>query len=345
MHTPQDDSSRPTAIDLFCGMGGLTEGLVRAGFRVIAAVDVLPLAIHAHRANHPGVTAVRGDLFRLKPTELAAQLKLRVGELGLLAACPPCQGFSAVRIRRSGRTCVEDRRNSLVARFVHWAEVLRPAAVMMENVPLLAEDRRFKLAVRRLERAGYGLEWDVLDAADYAVGQRRRRLVLIGLRGERPVLAGPSTIGVTVRDVIGRLPKAGSSGDPLHDHGECRSELVTQRIESVPFNGGSLRTLGADHQLDCHKRTNGFYDIYGRMAWDKPSPTITAGCINPSKGRFLHPEEPRAITLREAALLQGFERDWKVPLERGKYAAAGLIGNAIPPALVEPQAGRLLEAI
>jgi DNA (cytosine-5)-methyltransferase 1 len=343
--TSAPDTSKPSAIDLFCGMGGLTEGLRLAGLRVVAAVDKLELATQAHRENHPEVRHYVGDLASMDPLRVAGDVGLDVGDLDLLAACPPCQGFSKVRVRQSNTTSVYDPRNALVARFVYWVETLRPKAIMMENVPLLERDRRMKLAIARLRKAGYGLDWGVLDAADYAVAQRRRRFVLVGLRDGNPKLDLEARLSLDVRSVIGELPTAGESDDPLHDHGEKRSTKVMERIRTVPLDGGSLRTLGPEHQLDCHLRTNGFYDIYGRMSWDSPAPTITAGCINPSKGRFLHPVEPRAITLREAALLQGFPPEWNVPLTKGKYAAASLIGNAIPPGLVRPQAERLVASL
>jgi DNA (cytosine-5)-methyltransferase 1 len=116
------------------------------------------------------------------------------------------------------------------------------------------------------------------------------------------------------------------------------------RIAEIPPEGG-LRQLGDDCQLPCHRRTTGFFDVYGRMRWDEPAPTITGGCINPSKGRFLHPEQNRAITLREAMLLQAFPADYKLPLDRGKYRAAELVGNALPPRFVECHATKLAAAL
>ena len=132
----------------------------------------------------------------------------------------------------------------------------------------------------------------------------------------------------------------GQSGDPLHDHGEQRAEHVRSVIESIPKDGGSRSDLGPDAQLECHRQAEAHgagwgREPYGRMAWDGISSTITGGCVNPSKGRFLHPDEDRAITLREALLLQGFPPDHRLSLKRGKYAAAELVGNAIPPAVRE----------
>ena len=134
------------------------------------------------------------------------------------------------------------------------------------------------------------------------------------------------------------MPAAGSTGDVLHEAPERRTRRIAAMIRLVPPDGGSRLDLGEEHQLDCHARTDGFKDIYGRMAWDNVSPTITGGCINPSKGRFLHPEEHRAITLREAAVLQSFPPDYQLSLQKGRYAAAELIGNALPPEFVRRHA-------
>ena len=142
----------------------------------------------------------------------------------------------------------------------------------------------------------------------------------------------------TVRAAISGLESPGLSGDTLHDLPEKRSPKILNLIKRIPKDGGSRKSLGKDEQLQCHKKLQGFHDVYGRMAWDNVAPTITTGCINPSKGRFLHPEEDRAITLREAALLQGFPIDYWFSLQKGKYAAAEMIGNALPPEFARRQA-------
>src|SRR5581483_8379026 len=188
-----------------------------------------------------------------------------------------------------------------------------------------------------------GLE--VLDAVDYGVPQRRRRLVMLAVEGAVVPFAPAIAQRSTVEEAIGDLPAAGSSGDPLHDLAEHRSPEVKARIAAIPKNGGSRTDLGKAAQLACHRKTDGFKDIYGRMAWSKPAPTITSGCVNPSKGRFLHPEEDRAITLREAALLQGFPAGYTFSLDRGKFAAAAMIGNALPPPFVEAHARQIRQAL
>jgi DNA (cytosine-5)-methyltransferase 1 len=120
----------------------------------------------------------------------------------------------------------------------------------------------------------------------------------------------------------------------MHDHSANRTEKIVELIRKIPKDGGSRAHLGDEQQLACHKRLDGFYDVYGRMAWDAVAPTITSGFVNPSKGRFLHPSQNRTITLREAALLQTFPSYYRFPLDRGKYAAAALIGNALPPEFI-----------
>lgn len=332
-----------SALELFCGVGGMTVGLKSAGFEVLGAVNNDPLALAGYRTNHPEVAIWEEDITRLDPLAVAAELSLRPGELDLLAGCPPCQGFSAVRTRRR-RTSVPDGRNRLVSYFGKWAQALRPRALMMENVPGLTEDIRLRRLVRSLERLGYGVTYGVRDAVDHGVPQRRARLVLLALFDVNIPFTPPSTKRRTVRQAISHLPAPGHSRDPLHDHGERRSQKVRERIAAIPPEGG-LRLMGEELQLDCHRRTNGFYDVYGRMAWDEPSPTITGGCINPSRGRFLHPEQNRAITLREAAVLQSLPADYVIPLDHGKYRAAELIGNALPPKFVRDHAKQLARAL
>lgn len=328
----------PTAIDLFSGAGGLTEGLRAARYRVIGAVEVEPLAVETYLMNYPGVRLWHADIRDLDPVEVMRELNLRPGQLGLLAGCPPCQGFSTIRTRQ-GAT-VRDPRNSLVLEFLRFAQALRPRTVMFENVPRLAHYRLFKTALAQLRRAGYSLRWQVRDAAQFGVAQRRRRLILVGSAVGGVSLSDPALKKVTVRQAIAGLPQAGDSGDPLHDEPEHRSPRVMSIIRRIPKDGGSRAALG-DDQLKCHKQSDGFKDVYGRMEWDAVAPTITGGCVNPSKGRFLHPEEDRSITLREALLLQGFSPDFRLSLARGKFAAAQLVGNALPPPMVASHAAAL----
>ena len=322
--------SRPTAIDLFSGCGGLTLGLKLGGFRVIGAVDIDPLSVETYQANHEDVTVWETDIRDLEPSEILSTLNLEPGDLDLLAGCPPCQGFSTMRTL-NGSLRVDDPRNDLLLEVLRFVDALRPKAVMIENVPGLADDASFQVFRGRMHRAEYLGDQDVLNAAEYGVPQRRKRLIYVaGLQTEIP-FAKPVVGVVTVKDAIGDLPKAGESGDQMHDMREKRTPRVMQMIQRIPQDGGSRKELPVEDQLECHKRCDGFKDVYGRMAWSEVSPTITSGCFNPSKGRFLHPKEHRAITMREAALLQGFPRDYKFPKATSKSSLAMMIGNALPP--------------
>lgn len=328
---------KPTAIDLFCGAGGLTIGLRKAGFRVLGAVDSDLGAVEVYKANHKDVQVWDEDIRGLECGSVKRRLGINRGELGLLAGCPPCQGFSTIRTLNGARRVV-DPRNDLVTDFFRFVEELRPKAVMMENVPGLADDHRFKQFVKDMERLGYIGHFDILNAVDYGVPQRRRRLIYIAGLGEMPEFGKPANKKKTVKEAIGSLPTAGHSGDPVHDMPENRTRKVMEIIKRIPKNGGSRTELPKKYWLECHKKCNGFKDVYGRMAWNKPSPTITSGCFNPSKGRFLHPTANRAITMREAALLQGFPRRYKFPNTDNKQTIALMIGNALPPEFIRRHA-------
>lgn len=333
-------ATKPCALDLFSGCGGLTVGMKRAGFTVLAAVESWDAAADAYAMNHREVTLLRSDIRDCNPSKLMRSLKLNAGDLDLLAGCPPCQGFSSLRTL-NGRVTVTDHQNDLIFDFVRFAISLLPKTIMLENVPALATDSRLHRVTTILEKAGYNCAAKVLDAADFGVPQRRRRLLFLASRVGTVKFPNPARKRLTVRSVIGSLPQPGTSGDALHDSEAVHAPHVARLIRQIPKDGGSREDLDASWQLRCHQRFNGFHDIYGRMRWDDVSPTITTGCINPSKGRFLHPEQNRAISLREAALLQGFPKRYRLPLERGRYPIAKLIGNAFPPEFVRRQALQL----
>lgn len=327
----------PTAVDLFSGAGGLTEGLKRARFRVIGAVEIDSVAVDSYRKNHPKTRVWGEDIWDLDAADVRRSLGLRKGQLDLLAGCPPCEGFSRLRTK-NGRRRPRDERNDLLFEFLRFVEEFKPKAIMLENVPGLARNYRFREFTRSLRDLGYQLNYSVLNAADYGVPQRRRRLILLAARRFRVPFASSSEDGPTVRDAFTGLARAGRSGDPLHDFPENRSEKVRGLINRIPRNGGSRKDLGRRRQLKCHRTFDGFKDVYGRMAWNEVAPTITSGCVNPSKGRFLHPSCNRAITLREAALLQGFRPDYYFSLSGGKYRAAAMIGDALPPEFIKRHA-------
>jgi DNA (cytosine-5)-methyltransferase 1 len=335
---------KPIAVDLFAGCGGLTEGLRQAGFRVVGAIEVDELAVKSYRLNHPRVRIWNDDIRQVSPSALMTTLKIAKGDLHLLAGCPPCQGFSSLRTL-NGKRDVRDRRNLLTDDFLRFVEALEPRAVMLENVPGLAERRRFRRLAATLKTMGYTVTWAVLDAAQFGVPQRRRRLILLAARSTAIEFAAPVAKIATVRQAIKGLPVPGSTEDPLHRIIGKRSERIVDLIRAIPRDGGSRSDLPDDQQLECHQKCDGFSDVYGRMSWDAVAPTITGGCLNPSKGRFLHPSQNRAITAREAALLQTFPPTYRFATDRGFYVVAEMIGNALPPEFVRRHALQVLVAL
>jgi DNA (cytosine-5)-methyltransferase 1 len=344
MRREHNSRHRLIAVDLFSGCGGLTQGLKKAGFRVVGAVDNDPRSVETYKANHPEVQLFEADIQNININSFKRRLGLRVGDLDLLAGCPPCQGFSSLRTL-NGSVGVKDPRNDLLFEIQRFVEFLRPKAVMMENVPGLQRDSRFKKFCMWMKQHGYYGDFRVLNAADYGVPQRRWRLIYLAGLGKFIPFAPPSFSRRTVWDAIGSLPPPGASGDPVHDIPECRSERVCELIKRIPKNGGSRSDLPEEKQLECHRKCNGFHDVYGRMAWNEPAPTITGGCFNPSKGRFLHPEQDRTITMREAALLQGFPLRYKFPTVQHKSAIALMVGNALPPPFIAAHARSVRKAL
>jgi DNA (cytosine-5)-methyltransferase 1 len=333
-----------TALDLFCGCGGLTLGLKHAGFTVRGAVEIDGLAVQTYRANHPEVTLWHRDIRELSTGEVLFALRIRRGELDLLAGCPPCQGFSSMTTLNGARR-VNDERNDLVFDFLRFVKGTFPKTVMLENVPGLASDGRFERLCNELQMLGYHVRSEIKNAQNFGVAQRRRRLILLAGRTGHVPMAREDASRVTVREAIGEMPVPGASGDPIHDMPEERSPQIRRLITEVPHDGGSRLDRPRHAQLPCHQRCNGFKDVYGRMAWDDVAPTITSGCFNPSKGRFLHPEQDRAITMREAALLQGFPRDYAFPDFSSKQAIALMIGNALPPEFIRRHAAEIQKVI
>ena len=338
-------SDRYSAIDLFAGCGGLTRGLKDAGFRVLGAVELDDKARETYSLNHKDVPLVGIDIRNVTAAQLMRSCGLKRGQLDLMAGCPPCQGFSTLRAR-NGWAAAPDSRNELIDDFARLTLALRPKMVMMENVPALAKYVKFTNFVESLEKSGYQVAVQILDVSQFGVPQRRKRMILSASRVGAPKLAAPASKKKTVRATIGNLKRAGESGDSLHDYPtKNRTARVQLMIEAIPKDGGSRHSLPASMTLSCHGKTSGFNDVYGRMKWDDVSPTITSGCNNPSKGRFIHPFEDRPITLREAALLQGFPANYRFNVLHGKEAIALMIGNALPPAFIAAHGKAMAEGL
>ena len=234
-----------TAIDLFSGAGGLSVGLKKAGFKVLASVEVDEMAAASYQMNHKKHILYQEDIRKLDPSKVLKDIGINPGELDLLAGCPPCQGFSSHRTRNKS-TSVNDTRNSLIYDFLRFAEMMKPKTIMMENVPGLAKDNRIKRVKNRLIKLGYVFDENsisVKDVSDYGVPQRRRRMILIVSR--YGVIEDPKKLKEkkTVNDAIRMLERPGKTGDILHDLPETRSPQVKELIKLIPKNGGSRKDL------------------------------------------------------------------------------------------------------
>lgn len=332
------DKTRPTAIDLFCGAGGFSLGLERAGLRVVGAADNWERALTTYRANF-NHAALNVDLGCITGKQLLKNLGLTSGP-DVLVGGPPCQGFSIQRIGKD-----EDHRNNLVLEYGRLIAELRPKLFVMENVPGLIGKRGKALAdefVRRLSSDGYLVNSLMIDAADYGVAQHRRRVVFIGQRmTETPLRIEPPSVRrvTSVLDAIGDLPEPPADlsplpGDPLHRR--TRLSVLNQRRMALIPPGGGMQDLPYELRVDCHKPGAdkvGHRYVYGRLAPDRPAATITARFDSFTRGKFGHPITPRNITLREGARLQSFPDSFVFTGSQEEIAAQ--IGNAVPPKVAE----------
>ncbi|THD81662.1 MAG: DNA cytosine methyltransferase [Phenylobacterium sp.] len=324
-----------TAIDLFCGAGGLAYGLKSAGLTVAAGVDLDPACKFPLETN-------TGAVFQeLDVTDVAAEhLNTWFGDAPrrVLAGCAPCQPFSTYSQSRKSK----DDRWMLLRQFKRLALEVLPDVVTMENVAGLAKQDVWTEFTDALEAAGYHVKaWEV-DCTDYGVPQRRKRLVMLASLLGPIELDKPQRVDVSVKQAIGHLESipAGASAidDPLHS----ASVLSPKNLERIAAStaGGTWRDWPVELRAPCHRRPTGktYPSVYGRMEWSKPAPTITTQCYGFGNGRFGHPEQDRAISLREAALLQSFPKEYAFlkPGELVNFTRLGtLIGNAVPPKLGE----------
>lgn len=317
------------AIDLFCGCGGITQGLKDAGFNVLASIEFSPAPATVYRLNHPEVNLFQEDITKLNIEEVRCACNNL--HIHLLAGCPPCQGFSSIR-RKNKREIVPDPRNMLAQDYLRYVQAFMPDTILFENVPGIESYPAFIQVRESLSLMGYELDYRVVDFARYNVPQRRKRFVMIGSRiGKIQIQQGTDEI-VTVRQTIGNLESPEQSNDYAHTVYAHNTPRIVDMIRHVPHDGGSRADLPEKYILNCHKKEGiGFRDVYGRLKWESVSSTITGGCLNPSKGRFLHPEQDRALTVREAAMLQTFPRNYIFPKGINKTALGLMIGNAVPP--------------
>lgn len=337
-------------VDFFCGAGGMSYGFhqmaeLTGRFRWAGAIDIDKHAIDTYTHNY-GCSPANVNLGEADIGEIYSALNLKEGNELILIGCAPCQGFSSHR-KKDHRG--PDARNTLVGRFAEIAVQMQPKLIIMENVPdLLAKKHwhHFQAFKDTVESAGYHIAVKILGMADFGAPQARFRTVLIAARDFVPTLPTPVFSPEqyrTVREAIGHLPQleAGQKDpiDPMHITSKHRKETI-EILRQVPKDGGN-RPKGVGPQ--CLDKVAGFSDVYGRLAWDKTAVTITARCRTPSCGRFAHPEQNRGLSVREAALLQGFPSDFyfEGPFD-DKYKQ---VGNAVSPIFSTALAGHVLSLL
>ena len=336
-----------TAIDIFCGSGAVTLGLKNAGFDVAAALDNNKTAGATYRLNHPEVKLFETDI---TTAEIAKFREACPKVIEVLAVCAPCQPFSSQNRYRG----VEDGRTDLVFFSLPFIEEFDPAMIFLENVPGFGKEKILDDFSKELLARGYSIgPLEKIDAGKLGVPQRRLRIILIAADEKRchlkkayEFVEKPSR---AVIDAIKDLPDPtiGSSSDlidPLH-YSRRHHAITLERLRHIPKNGGSRFSLPDHLALNCHKSVGrgSFPDTYGRLKWEDVAPTLTTGCTDVTKGRFAHPEQDRAITLREAARLQSFPDEYKFAGNASQIAAQ--IGNAVPPIMMTAIAEAMASAI
>lgn len=321
-----------SVIDLFCGIGGLTHGFYKEKFNIIAGIDSDPSCKYAFETNN------NAKFINNKIENIASEYLLRLfpkKSVKILIGCAPCQPFSTY-----SRAFNKDVKWSLLYEFSRLISEIKPEIVSMENVPSISSEKVFSDFIDTLSNNGYYISHSVVNCLYYGIPQKRNRLVLLAsLFNEIKLIDethNPKSFK-TVRDAIGKLVPISDGEYCKKDRIHCTSKLSVlnkNRITNTPY-GGSWKNWPEELKLSCHKKNSGksYSSIYGRMKWEEPAPTMTTFCTGIGNGRFGHPEQDRAISLREAALIQTFPKYYKIhdpkkPFSLTKYSKH--IGNAVP---------------
>jgi DNA (cytosine-5)-methyltransferase 1 len=347
-------------IDLFSGAGGFSLGAIHAGIDIVGALEInkkaaLTYSANIFRPNGTPVPIINGDILPISPEDALVHWDLRPGECDIIIGGPPCQGFSSHRIKDSG---VDDPRNMLLGRYFEYVEKIRPRIFLVENVPGLLWSRHsdyLKAFYERGKKAKYTLFAPVvLNASDFGVPQNRKRVFILGVDEKRPIdIMWPPT-PTHVSSLIPENMREGRpywrpAGDvfypaPDNDPNDINmnhSQELIDLFKNTPINGGSRSQSG--RVLKCHENYRGHNDVYGRIDPMKPGPTMTTACINPSKGRFVHPIHNHGITLRQAARMQTFPDSFI--FSGGLIAGGEQIGNAVPVKLAQVILEKIVSAI
>ncbi|HEY8390700.1 MAG TPA: DNA cytosine methyltransferase [Clostridia bacterium] len=329
------------AIDLFCGIGGLTRGLLNANIQVVAGFDLDETCQYAYQSNN-NVPFYKANIRSLHAEDL--EKCYDEDAIRILVGCAPCQPFSQMRVKLGIDLNKSDEKYDLLLEFGRLIEELHPTIVSMENVPQIRKTKIFEQFIKILESNGYHIYYQVVYCPDYGIPQNRRRLVLLASTLGDITLIHPThdRSQVTIRPFIENLPKINAgevdNKDLLH-RAASLSKLNLKRIQhSIP--GGSWRDWPEELRSPCHKRNSGktYTSVYSRMQWDAIGPTITTQFYIFGTGRYGHPEQDRALSLREGALLQTFPAEYNFINPERKFSFRDIarhIGNAVPVKLGE----------
>lgn len=338
-----DSMSAPVAVDLFCGVGGLTHGLQKAGIDVRAGIDVEETCRYPYTANNDGVAFKKADISETETTELADFIDNNFpnDRVSILAGCAPCQPFSPLshgNIEKSS----DHQKWGLLSDFGEVVSLVEPDIVTMENVPQLVDDDIFDTFSNSLEDEGYYVSAEVVDCREYGVPQERSRLVLLASREGHIELTDAThspgsyvTVGETFEEAdLQEIEAGGTADDDRLHRAQGLSKTNEERIRHSK-QGGTWRDWPEDLLLACHKKESGrkYTSNYGRMDLGEPAPTMTTQFYNYGSGRFGHPVEDRPISIREGALLQTFPVDYEffpAGEDPGLDTLGRLIGNAVP---------------
>lgn len=338
----KDIASKSVVVDLFCGIGGLSHGFVKENFNVAAGIDIDVTCKYAFEENNNS-RFISKSISDITSSELKSFFG--INKIKILVGCAPCQPFSSYTFKDKEK---ENSKWKLLYEFARLIRETKPEIVSMENVAQLLNFKKapvFDDFISDLKKQGYYVSYEVVNCIDYGMPQNRKRLVLLASKFGKIQLIPKThdlTNYVTVKDVIGKLSKIVDGehckNDKLH-YARKLSPLNKKRIQSTPY-GGSWKDWEEDLKLTCHKKDSGksYPSVYGRMVWEKPSPTMTTHCTGYGNGRFGHPEQDRAISLREAAILQTFPLDYKFFSDENNFSSVMIsrqLGNAVPVKLGE----------
>lgn len=344
------------AVDFFCGGGGMTYGFRQAGINVIAGIDIDSKCRATYKANNKPVKFIRADIKKLSVKTLARRAGITQNDDNLIfIGCSPCQFWSIIK---TDKTKAEKSKN-LLQDFQRFIAYFMPGFVVIENVPGIVSKPESPLAdfISFLKSSGYeSIEHRIIKVSDYGVPQGRKRFVLIASRAKKIIFPHPvPDDSLTVRNFIGDpdifppIEAGHIDSTPFSHTASGLTETSLRRFKLTPHDGGSRDSWkNTDLQIEVYKNKDGdknfgFKDVYGRMSWDKVAPTITTKFFGISHGRFGHPEQDRAISIREGAALQTFPIDY-VFKPKAISDKARLIGNAVPPELAKRLAQSLIES-